>query len=699
MIKRSIFLLLPILLITLALTGCRSHTKNSDTPPDLLITVAQSGIYTLTDRDLKAHGWHLSELDESKIRLFRGEQEIPLAVLGKDKRALQFYGYVKPTRFDDKVAYVLHYGEKKGVTLQSRPVSQPQITPAQSFSYTVTAETNSTYQAQVREGDPWLGPRLFAPAEVSVTIATPDLTSGDASLSLILWAATQSQEEIDHHLIISLNGQELGDERWDGKGLHRISLKIPQGMLKEHNNLLLTAPGDTDAPADLVYLDKARISYRRKLLLNTNQLTFTTQQQAISIENPRGKPVQIWDVTTPATPIQLTGVTSRQKKVLFQEKDAALRNYVTFTDEQNQPASIQLAPPPLTAPAAGADYIFIVHPSLVEATQPLVDYRRSQGLRVMVATTEQIYIKFGAGMQSPAAITDFLRWAVATWPAPAPRFVLLAGDASYDPLDYLHAPYKNLIPSTFVATVEMGETISDNAMADLDGDGLTDLAVGRFPAQTPADMRAMVQKTIAFEKSRPAGDWIERMLFVADDDSTNFNNFNEDHIAMLPPNIMAENLVIAPDRDVRQELLTKLNEGRGLVSYMGHGAIDIWAQEEIFKNEDVPALRQDGRLGIFLVWACLNGYFQHPSKRSLGETLLITPDKGAVAGLFPTGQTFPDDQWVMADALFGEMLFSQPTIGEAFMGAARTLSPEYDRQRDIINTFLLLGDPALQLPW
>jgi hypothetical protein len=373
--------------------------------------------------------------------------------------------------------------------------------------------------------------------------------------------------------------------------------------------------------------------------------------------------------------------------------------YIIFTREHRKPASIAQAPPPLKPPAEGADYIVIAHPSLAAAIQPLVDYRRSQGLRVAVATTEQIYLKFGSGMQSPEAITDFLRWAVDSWPKPAPRFVLLAGDASYDPLDYLDAPYKNLVPSTFVSTIEMGETVSDNAMADLDGDGWRDLAVGRFPAQTPADIRAMVDKTMAFETSRPDGDWVDRMLFVADDDSDNFDAFNEDHIAMLPKDIRAEDLLIAPDGDVRQALLSKLDEGLGLVSYMGHGAIDIWAKEEVFKNEDVPQLRQEGRLGVFLVWACLNGYFQHPSQRSLGETLLITPNKGAVAGLFPTGQTFPDDQWVMADALFGHALFDQPTIGEAFMEAARALSPESAGQRDIINTFLLLGDPALKLPW
>jgi hypothetical protein len=78
---------------------------------------------------------------------------------------------------------------------------------------------------------------------------------------------------------------------------------------------------------------------------------------------------------------------------------------------------------------------------------------------------------------------------------------------------------------------------------------------------------------------------------------------------------------------------------------------------------------------------------------------LLTPDKGAVAGLFPTGETFPNDQLIMARGLFGEGLFTSPTLGEALLDAARQLNPEDAGQRDIIHTFALLGDPALELPW
>ena len=245
----------------------------------------------------------------------------------------------------------------------------------------------------------------------------------------------------------------------------------------------------------------------------------------------------------------------------------------------------------------------------------------------------------------------------------------------------------------------MGETASDNALADVDGDDLPDLTIGRFPAQTPAEIAAMVAKTIDYEKERPAGDWVRKWLFAADDDDPFFSDFNDEIIGMLPAGFEAEKLVIAPNKDVHDGLLAALNDGRGLVSYMGHGAVDIWAKEEIFTTEDVAGLTQEGRLPIILVWACLNGYFQHPKRTSLGETLLLTPEKGAVAGLFPTGETFPNDQLIMARALLDANLTTTSTLGEALLKAIRQLDPENPGQRDIIHTFALLGDPALKPSW
>ena len=704
---RTILIAVLALVVGLSLAACNDKPATSTEARDVMLRAPQNGIYALTAKDLAPFGWDLAKLEAGDIRLSQGDAAIPFQLTGKGReRQLLFYARSQPTRYDDGADFLLQTGTQTGAAMPEREVSAPTIAPAQTFTDTTHIETNDTYLAQVRQGDPWLGQRLFAPTEETILAPTPDPAPNPARLTVTLWAATQSKEDLDHHLIFTLNGQQLGEESWDGNGPYTITLPIPAGLLAENNELVIASPGDTGAPADLVYLNWVEIVYSRQLHAREDVISFSSDAGAYQLTGFDDEAIQVWDVTDPQRPVRLTGVqvekTGDSYTASFQDDASGEKRYIAFAPPGVNPAELTLtqAPPSLTAPEKGADYIIIAPPAMIEAVQPLLAWREAQGLRTMVATTDQIYLKFSAGLQSPDAITDFLRWATETWPGPAPRFVLLAGDASYDPLGYLpDASNKNLIPTAFVPTVVMGETASDNAMADLDGDGLPDLAIGRFPGQTPADIEAMSDKTIAYEKERPAGDWIDKLLFVADDDDPYFNTFNEEMIGLVPARFETENLVITPDNDIRPELLAVLNQGRGLVSYMGHGAVDIWSQEEIFTTEDVAELQQEGRLPIMLVWACLNGYFQHPDRTSLGETLLLTPEKGAVAGLFPTGETFPNNQLVMAQALFDESLFTSPTLGEALLDAARQLDPENAGQRDIIHTFALLGDPALRLPW
>ena len=167
----------------------------------------------------------------------------------------------------------------------------------------------------------------------------------------------------------------------------------------------------------------------------------------------------------------------------------------------------------------------------------------------------------------------------------------------------------------------------------------------------------MIAKTLAYEQNPPAGDWLEQALFVADDNDPFFSSFNSAMVSGFPATYEIEQLVIGEDDDVRSQLLAALNDGRRLVSYMGHGAVNIWAQEEVLTNADIENLEQQGRLPFVVVWACLSGYFHHPETESLGETLLLSEDRGAVAALVPTGQTFPNNQQVLADALFNRYLF------------------------------------------
>ena len=691
------------LALLLALAACARLQPTGEAATRLAIRVEADGLYRLTDAELRPAGWDLASLDPQRLRLSQGGTPVPFALQDQGReRRLIFYGHVTPTRYYDHNVYWLEMTDGKGIPLPERSVAPADDAPERQAAHTARFEEDVAYVTQVREGDPWLGPRLFAPGTITVPLALPHVVEGPAALRVQLWAASEAPVEPDHHLLLRLNDQAVAEARWDGKGPHLIEAELPSGTLRDGTNILtLTAPGDTGARVELVYLDWVEVTYMRALVAEGDALAFGGKAGSYVLSGFRRADVELWEVTDPARPVRLRGyaVEPGADGYILRFTDAAggEHRYQAATEAALlSPAEVRPAPPPLSIPSEEADYVVVAHPSLREAIMPLVEWRAAQGLRTAVVTTEQVYDRFSYGLPDPTALREFLRWAQREWPPPAPRFVLLAGDASYDPCDRLDAPFKNLVPTWLLPTQQVGETASDDWFADLDEDGLPDLAIGRLPAQNAQQMQAMVAKILAYEQGAPAGEWRRRLLFVADDDDTLFAAINEGLADAVPSGYRAEQIVIGRDADPRAALLAALDEGVSVVNYIGHAAIDMWAKEELLRAADVGALDQDGRLPLFVVWACLCGYFHHPQAECLGETLLLAEEKGAIAALVPTGETMAADQQLLAEGLFHH-LFAAPTVGEAILRAKRGLDPTQPGLRELIETFVLLGDPALRL--
>ncbi|NIM09567.1 MAG: hypothetical protein GTO53_10580, partial [Planctomycetales bacterium] len=177
----------------------------------------------------------------------------------------------------------------------------------------------------------------------------------------------------------------------------------------------------------------------------------------------------------------------------------------------------------------GAEYVAIGPADLLEPLQPLLDWRSAQGLNVVAVPLEAVYDQFGHGMPEPQAVQDFMAYAAATW-RPAPAYLLLVGDATYDPRGHLTAPEANRLPAFLVQTVYGGETASDVFFGQLDDDLWPEIAVGRIPARNPEQVRAVVDKTLAYEKQIVGREWEGRVLAVADGQSP---SFQQDALAFL----------------------------------------------------------------------------------------------------------------------------------------------------------------------
>jgi hypothetical protein len=379
--------------------------------------------------------------------------------------------------------------------------------------------------------------------------------------------------------------------------------------------------------------------------------------------------------------------------------------------------------------ANGADYILITHRDIgwdgngdqLTWLSDMVALREAQGLRVKVADIEDIYDEFSYGIKSPQALKDFLSYAYSNWSPPAPQYVLLVGDSTYDPKDHwMEGDTTAYLPAYLIFTKYKGETVTDEWFVTISGeDAIPDMYIGRLPAADAAQAATMVAKITAYEatpntKFDDPDAWERNILLVADNQrqgadylyEADFAAMNEDAAALLPaymnPHAGYLGIHYASAAFLTDFITTTLNtEGALMVNYSGHGATQIWADEHILDSGDHSALTNTTELPFFVSMSCETGFFAYPevwSFPSLAEALLRS-SAGAVAALMPTGMTTTEGQRILNSALF-EHIFSEDirTLGPAIASAKQTLlangSIEYEQ---ISQTFLLFGDPATVL--
>jgi len=347
----------------------------------------------------------------------------------------------------------------------------------------------------------------------------------------------------------------------------------------------------------------------------------------------------------------------------------------------------------LRRPDHDADLIVIANHALLESVEPLRALRVSQGLTVMVLDVESLYDEFSFGSKSPQAIRDFLRYAVAFW-SKAPRFVLLLGDASLDPKNYLGNGDYDLVPTRLIDTTSM-ETASDSWFVDFTGTGIPALAIGRLPARTPAEADRFIAKIVAYEHSARTGGVL---LVSGSARGYDFAAASERINAFISSSVAVDQLQydsgsLSTDKDF---LLEHLGSGERIVNYQGHGSVDRWG-DSLLTGTDAASLT-NVPFPVFLMFTCLTGYFHDPALDSLAESLLKADHGGAVAVYASSGMTDSASE----DALNRELLQrlfaagtrAQPVVLGEVAAAALAAVDDSDLRR----TYLLFGDPAMRLP-
>jgi hypothetical protein len=475
------------------------------------------------------------------------------------------------------------------------------------------------------------------------------------------------------------------------------SLTVHKALLTNGaNTLTLTTEG---GESDVSLVDTVLLTYPRTYVAEGNALRCTVAAgAAATITGFTSSQIQAMDVTNPGDVAAVAGTIGKQKDgsyaIALKPAGSGIRTLLAFVSPTAVlPANVTAnSPSSWHAAGAGADMAIVSNALFLNALAPLKKLRESQGLSVALIDVQDLYDEFSFGAKSPYAVRDFLENARSAWKQ-APKFLLLVGEASFDPRDYLANGDLDLVPTKLVYTQYL-QTASDDWFADFQGNGLPQLAVGRLPVDTVAEATALVTKIVGYDQSRGAS-WRNDVVLVAgqNDSDDNFEGATATVKAALPAHVPVTTIYQGSSSDANGDLVSDLAKGAGLVNYMGHGSVGIW-DGGLLDTTQAAGLTNSPYLPFFASMTCLNGYFiDDVNEPSLATALLMAPAGGAVAVWASSGLTDVAAQ-VPLDVALMKALYAtpSPTIGEAAATAKRAVT-----DMDVRRTWVLLGDPATRL--
>ncbi len=281
-----------------------------------------------------------------------------------------------------------------------------------------------------------------------------------------------------------------------------------------------------------------------------------------------------------------------------------------------------------------------------ECIQDWLAWKTTKGFYLNLHYTDEIG-------NNAAAIRSFIQ---TEYDKEAPTFLMIMGD-------------KNQVAAS--ATGSETHCVTDLQYSSVDGDQFPDMYHSRFPAETVAQMQAMLNKALEYEQyTMPDPSYLNNVLLIAGEDSgwgvtvgrptiwyaTNYY-FNEEH---------GFDQVHEFSHGTYTGCYTWLNEGVGFANYTAHGSNTSWAGPQ-FTVSDVNNLTNEHK--YFLAMGnCCEAADWGISGTCFGEAMVRAENKAAYAYI----GSCPSTYW-LNDYYFGVGATSRadgtmPSYEETTMG-------------------------------
>ena len=335
--------------------------------------------------------------------------------------------------------------------------------------------------------------------------------------------------------------------------------------------------------------------------------------------------------------------------------------------------------------------LVICYDAFAPAMQTFVDWKNQSGL----PTTMVLMSEVGT---TSAQVKTFIADRYNQSSNPKLAFVLLIGDSGQVPSPTI------VIPGTNPPEIGSGDPTYGKITGD---DWYPEIIVGRFSAQSIAQVQTQVLRSVNYEKEPLlAGDaWYDKGTGIASHQGPGDDNeYDFQHVGNIRTKLLNYGYTLVDsiyDPSATAAMVTDaLDQGRSIINYCGHGARDSWGTTG-FNSTNVNELTNDHMLPFIFSVACVNGKFA--SGNCFAEAWLRASHNGNPTGAVAAYMSSVNQGWnppMAAEDEADDLLVQDRarTFGSlCFNGSCRMIDDYGASGAAEFNCWHIFGDPSLRV--
>ncbi|MEA2095112.1 MAG: C25 family cysteine peptidase [Candidatus Cloacimonadota bacterium] len=355
----------------------------------------------------------------------------------------------------------------------------------------------------------------------------------------------------------------------------------------------------------------------------------------------------------------------------------------------------------------------IIYPGYLTSSQTNVFETHAQDyadlhpeMNFIMKSQSEIFNEFGGGNPESQALENYIESKFNN--NPEMQYVILMGSGiqNWNPQNE-----KNKIIVAMVST----SVSSDDEFVDFDDDNRPELIIGRIPAQNDEMMEHYLQRIDDYIQNQTPGFWRNKVLIMADDEHkgdtleglSSSSGLNHTARAQQTEDFVADTIIMdkvlgiefgfdeyqnKPEARIAQ--LDKINQGRLIWYFIGHGNEDVMGDEDYFRASlHMDLLDNMEHLPLYLAASCEIGKFDNTEIDCIAEKFLFHDGGGSIASIAATARCSGDANTILMKYLHRNIIDERMNIGNALRDAKLYSNASLGNSQ----YFNILGDPILNV--